>query len=265
MTSSLKVCLAAERPELEAIGVQFCVSMLPVSLVDHCSLAELAECMDNADAIQDLLILVMQADEDGHLSPGSTIVQSVMTSRVPVLVLRHHENLPLSPLQRIVVPLDGSTTASQAIPIASRTARRLHLPVHFVMVIDPSRVIPPAYTYDPDAWSMIEDLRETSHWALQQSEELIRRDGVQVDSSIYFGPINASLASVISSTDLVVMATHGPHREGLRYRDSVTQRALVSIPAPMVVMQATRNGPFANEGYAACSWIEPLQRKVPVS
>lgn len=257
MTSSLKVCLAAERPELEAIGVQFCVSMLPGSLVDHCSLSELAECMENADSTQDLLILVLQADEDGHLSPGSTIVQSVMTSMVPVLVLRDQ---PMHPLQRIVVPLDGSTTASQAIPVASRIARRLHLPVHFVMVIDPSRVIPPAYTYDPDAWSMIEDLRETSHWALQQSEELIRRDGVQVDSSIYFGPINASLASLIGSTDLVVMATHGPHREGLRYRDSVTQRALVSIPAPMVVMQASRHSPFANEGYAACSWIEPLQR-----
>lgn len=265
MTSSMKVCLAAERPELEAVGVQFCLSMLPGTLVDHCSLAELAECMETADDTKDLAILVLQADEEGHLSRGSTMIQSVMTSSIPVLVLRHQEGTSIETLQRIVVPLDGSTTASQAIPIASRFAKRLHLPVHFVMVIDPSRVIPPAYTYDPDAWSMIEDLRETSHWALQQSEELIRRDGVQVDSTIMFGPINASLASLINPTDLVVMTTHGPHREGLRYRDSVTQRALVSIPAPMIVMRASPHAQIANEGYAACSWIEPLQREVSVS
>ncbi|MCA9832930.1 MAG: universal stress protein [Thermomicrobiales bacterium] len=256
--------LAAERPELMQIGQDFCATMLPDALVQPSELANLTMFMDDPEAEHDLIVLVMHADENGQLTPNSATVQSIMTSTIPVLVLRDTPN-PNHPLQRIVVPLDGSTTASQAIPVASRIARRLHLPVQFVMVIDPSRVIPPAYTYDPDAWSLIEDLRETSHWALQQSEEIIRRDGVQVDSSIVFGPINASLQAMIDPTDLVVMCTHGPKRHGLRYSDSVTQRTLVAIPAPMIVMRASQGQSAIQEGYAACSWIEPLRNGVQMA
>lgn len=253
--------LAAERPDLIQIGLDFCASMLPDAEVQQAELADLTAFMDDPDAEQDLIVLVMHADENGQLTPNSSTVQSIMTSRIPVLVLRDIDH-PVTALQRIVVPLDGSTTASQAIPVASRVAQRLHLPVQFVMVIDPSRVVPPAYTYDPDAWSLIEDLRETSHWALQQSEEIIRRDGVQVDSTIVFGPINASLQAMIDPTDLVVMCTHGPKRHGLRYSDSVTQRVLVAIPAPMIVIRASRERQAIQEGYAACSWIEPLHNGV---
>ena len=253
-----RVFLAGERPDLQRIGLDFCASMLADVPVETLPLSELADKMEDGDPDKDLLVLVLHANEEGQLSGSSPVVHSILRSRVPIMVLRDSSN-PVGSIQRVVVPLDGSTTASQAIPVASRIARRLHLPVQFVMVIDPSRVIPPAYTYDPDAWSMIEDLRETAHWALQQSEALIRRDGVQVDSSIVFGPINASLQSMINPIDLVVMCTHGPDRRGLRYPESVTQRALVAIAAPIVVLRASEENSGIREGYAACSWMEPLR------
>src|SRR5690606_3036804 len=84
---------------------------------------------------------------------SSTFGHVSLDSDVPVLVLRvpAGEEPRFGPIDRIVVPLDGSATAAQAIPLASRLARMGNLPVQFVMVIDPSRVIPAAYAYDPEA------------------------------------------------------------------------------------------------------------------
>src|SRR5699024_9891068 len=120
----------------------------------------------------------LHADEGGQLDNGSPILQAIMSSRVPVLVTRHSYSgsTPDANIKRVVVPLDGSASAGQAIPIASRTAQVRNVPVRFLMVIDPSRVIPPAYAYDPEAWGMIENLRQTSHWALSQAEAAMQQD-----------------------------------------------------------------------------------------
>jgi nucleotide-binding universal stress UspA family protein len=132
------------------------------------------------------------------------------------------------------------------------------LPVRFVMVIDPSRVIPAAYAYDPEAWGVISDLRQTAHWALRQAEERLRADGVSVESDLLFGPVNACLADVILPDDLVVMTTHGSSRATRRRVGSVARRVLETTLQPLVIMRAAVPGDIVVEGYEACSWVEPL-------
>lgn len=257
-----RISLAVENPAYEEAARQMCVSILPSSEIAILPLSEFAYELDGKADPDELKVLLLHADQNGQLQSGSPIIRSLMGTQVPVLVTRWNGQAP-SPkiaINRVIVPLDGSMVAGQAIPIASRVARTLNVPVRFVMVIDPSRVIPPAYAYDPDAWGMIEELRETSHWALSQAEAAMRNDGVSVGSDLLFGPTNASLLAAVGEGDLVVMTTHGPTRPGANIRDSVTMRTLVSISQPMLIQQANSADPVVVDGYQACSWAEPLHR-----
>lgn len=257
-----RVILATEGAGLDAAARQFCAELLPGAEIVKYSLEEFAESLELEPQPDEFRVLMLYADENGQLDNSSTIVQSIITSRAPVLVTRHTDGgtRPSAEIKRVVVPLDGSAYAGQAIPIASRAAQVKNVPVRFLMVIDPSRVIPPAYAYDPDAWGMIEELRQTSHWALTQAEAVMERDGVVAGSDLMFGPINASLAASIREGDLVVMTSHRTNWSRPRDRESVALRTLISIPQPMLIMQAQSAEPIIVDGYLACSWAEPLQR-----
>lgn len=193
---------------------------------------------------------------------GTDITEIVLNSPVPVMVLPRElatESSP-SPLERVLVPLDGSARAAQALPLAKHIAMGAGLPVQFVMVIDPSRVIPPAYAYDPDAWNIINELRETAHWALRQVEQSLEQAGIEVQSELLFGPVNASLQAQIRSSDLLVMTTHGSGKARTRV-GSVAARVLASAEGPVIIHRGSEPGDVVVDGYEACSWVEPLSRR----
>lgn len=257
-----RVILAVESPDLKACARNFCTEFLPGSEIEMYTLEHFSRSLELEPKRGEFRVLMLHADDEGQLDSGSTLVQSIVNSRAPVLVVRHVQGAesPNAQIKRVVVPLDGSAEAGQALPIASHVAQEKNVPVQFLMVIDPSRVIPPAYAYDPDVWGMIADLRETSHWALTQAEAAMKRDGVVSTSKLMLGPTNSLLAENIVEGDLVVMASHKSHWQKARDRESVTTRILVSTPQPIFVMQAQQEAPVIVDGYQAYSWAEPLQR-----
>lgn len=236
-------------------------SEVDVTHVPYDRFASLGDLAEAADAT--LIVLVIEADADGHIDPETAFARYSLDSDIPVMVLRYRagQEERFVPSTRIVVPLDGSATAAQALPLATRLARFTGLPVRFVMVIDPSRVIPAAYAYDPEAWGVISDLRQTAHWALRQAEDQLRAEGVEVESDLLFGPVNACLRESLDETDMLVMTTHGSGRATRRRVGSIARRVLASMPQPIVIMRAAVQGDVIVEGYEACSWVEPLGRR----
>ena len=257
-----RIILATEGPDLDAGARQYCSQLLPDVEVHLYSPEEFESTFYGEHDPEELRILMLHADESGRLQPGSPIIQGILSSKAPVLVTRHSRGgtVPDATIRRIVIPLDGSSAAGQAVSMSSGIARSLDVPVLFVMVIDPARVIPPAYAYDPEAWGMIEELRQTSHWALSQAEETLRRDGITVSSELVLGPITSSLAATIGNGDLVVMTTHGPDRHRLRNRESIARKTLETVPQPMLIMQAKRQDPVVVDAYQASSLADHLQR-----
>jgi len=218
---------------------------------------------DAAAANADMIVLVVHADEDGGIDLETAFARFSLDSSIPVMILRAPVGAPASFPEpaRLVVPVDGSATAAQALPMATRMAHVTGLPVRFVMVIDPSRVIPAAYAYDPEAYGIISDLRQTAHWALSQAEEQLRREGIDAESDLLFGPVNACLSEVIGDGDVVVMTTHGSGTGRRRQVGSVAARILASVPQPIVLMRASHQGDVVVDGYEACSWVEPLTNR----
>lgn len=261
LSAPSRIIISFEIPELEAYAREFCATCMPNVPVQSQSIAAFIEQSHLPHNPDELLIVVLSADSDGHLQTGAPIVSQLMSSVSPVLVLRRSPGQQSAnpPINRVVVPLDGSSVAGQAVPIASQVARMNDIPVKFVMVIDPNRVIPPAYAYDPEAWGVIEELRTTAHWALSQAETMMRSDGVTASSDLLLGSINASLMASINEGDLVVMTTHGPGRQNMRYRDSVAQRVLESTLQPILIMQAAPQHSLVVNGHQDNTWTDSMK------
>ncbi|HVL25565.1 MAG TPA: universal stress protein [Thermomicrobiales bacterium] len=211
----------------------------------------------------DLIVVATTCHPEGRLDTSCGAAHLALNSPVPVMLLHDNEQgAPVFPeLRRAVVLLDGSPRAAQSLPFASRLARRLRLPVQFVMVIDPTRVLPPAYAYDAEALdNVITDLRETAHWALKQAEGQLAAEGVQVESVLLYGPVMRCIQSAIEPGDVVVMTTHGTGRAPAGTLGSIAAQMIANITAPLVIMRGRTQADAVVEGYAACPWVEPLGR-----
>jgi nucleotide-binding universal stress UspA family protein len=193
----------------------------------------------------------------GRLVRGSVADAVLRATRVPVLLVRSAEgpvHVP-GPPRRIVVPLDGSALAEQALPMAADLARRsgatirLVTSVHWASQVfgaDPGLLDADALDQtalaDPHAQEYV---AATAHEAardyLEQLQGQLRRDGLTVDTAIRFDePASAILGQATdAASDLIVMTTHG--RSGLHrwLLGSVAEHVLRAATGPVLVVRAT--------------------------
>ncbi|MEI6874228.1 MAG: universal stress protein [Spirochaetota bacterium] len=138
-------------------------------------------------------------------------------------------------MKRILVPLDGSSLAEAAIPSAARIARATGAELLFFHVIESS---PPGEIHGERHLGSADEARAylegkaslvasglpvTIHLHEERSQDAARSIGEHVEEL---------------RSDLVVLATHGPHRFGRFLKGSVAQRALFIGGAPVLTLPA---------------------------
>lgn len=211
----------------------------------------------------DLIVMATPCQTSRELDPSCLAAQIALDSPTPVMVVHFTcDNLAAFPpsITRLLIPLDGSTRAAQVLPFAIVLAGRLGAPVKLVMVIDPSRVLPPAYAYDSDATSnMVASLTHDAHWALGQAERMLTSQQVEVRSDLLYGPVIPTLEAAVEPGDVIVMTTHGIGGAPRDRLGSVAARLLTDVPGPMVIMRGT---PPAEEisGNGRLGQYEPISR-----
>lgn len=130
----------------------------------------------------------------------------------------------------ILVPVDGSRLAEEAIPFALAIAERAHAKVRFALVHP-----------DPFPPLMIDPPRVYLKELTQRFRE---RLGRSLSSIILNGPVAPSLAKHAREigADLVVMTTHG--RGGLRrtWLGSVADQLMRTIQVPLLVLHPQEGG-----------------------
>jgi nucleotide-binding universal stress UspA family protein len=104
---------------------------------------------------------------------------------------------------RILVPLDGSTFAEAALPLALSLTGKTGASMHLVSVLEP---VPPS---GENLWS--EETRDCLTDYLGDVAERARRAGVEVTTAVRFGPVADTLLLEADEerADLIVLATHG--------------------------------------------------------
>jgi len=157
--------------------------------------------------------------------------------------------------RRIIVPLDGSTLAEQALPQAEALAHLTGAPLHLVRVIDP--VGPGALgtvTLHTDALAvqlLLEEERIAARDYLERVERDVRDRQHAVTVEYRQGPATQELLAMTQPGDLLVMATHG--RGGLArwFLGSVAEAIVRRASIPVLLVRASPLAPDMSAGDAS--------------
>ena len=144
-----------------------------------------------------------------------------------------------STFRSILVPLDGSSFAEEAVPLASRIARGAGGKLRLMLVHE----LPPAPLdlATEKLYTSIElATRKSERGYLRGIQAKLRDDGVRVLSAVTLtGPVGPALARYVRETgiDLVVMATHG--RGGIRraWLGSVADHLIRNLEVPVLLVR----------------------------
>ena len=146
----------------------------------------------------------------------------------------------------IVVPLDGSDQAEQAIPWATALCRRVDAGMLLVSVVE----IPVEF----GAWSAASAMvvgNELDDWAAERDRYLQevagRVEGVRVETVSRVGSPTSEVLSTIAAVDdpLVVMTSHGRTGAGRMVMGSVANRIVRDAQCPVLVVRSQSQPPSA--------------------
>jgi nucleotide-binding universal stress UspA family protein len=174
---------------------------------------------------------------------GSVADALVRTASVPLLLLRPGEKPPsvavALPLQRVMIPLDGSELAEQALEPSLQLGRLMEASYTLL------RVVKPFLMLDPNlGWPAMASVNETmTRQALDEAQayldriaDRLRRQGlnVQTRAVLHTHPADGILEEA-KEADVIGLATHG--RGGLRRMllGSVADKVLRGGTIPMLV------------------------------
>jgi nucleotide-binding universal stress UspA family protein len=187
------------------------------------------------------LIIIATHGRDGiaRWRLGSVADQVVRHANCPTLVIGPNVEIDLTTyaVQHILVPLDGSALAEEALPVATWLAQTTGAELDLVRVV--SLVIPGNGIYDGMGYSvdLLTDIEDAARAYLTGVAEKLK-DKVTVRTEMLLGAAGDQLLAHMkdSPAQLVVLASHG--------RSGVIRTALGSVadrmlhgPAPVLVLR----------------------------
>ena len=184
-------------------------------------------------------------------SLGSVADKIVHAAGTPVLLVRATEPLPAKvwSVRRILVPLDGSGLAEQALPLATEIARRARAELMLLQVVVPlAEYVPGLSPFNrpiPQSTEFSDMLREQAQQQLAATIDRFRTPEVAMTPIVAFGYPGEEIVDLASErqADLIVMATHG--YSGLRRwaLGSVADKVLHASSAPLLLVRGHADEP----------------------
>lgn len=177
----------------------------------------------------------------GRTMIGSVADRVARSSSVPVMLVHPHErDIParsheVGNIRRLVVPLDGSSFAAEALPVAIRLARLLEIPIQLVHAIDLEGEWLLGDEHD-DLEMVLAPMREELSAWLRNEVQALRDEGLDATSRLHVGRVAEVIADGMEPGDVIVMTSHGA--SGLRrwLLGSVAEKLIRSGIAPVVLV-----------------------------
>ena len=141
--------------------------------------------------------------------------------------------------RQIVVPLDGSELAEEALAEAKKMAKAASTPLKLIRVVDTYRTQSLPATGMALDYSMLGELAEEeiqdAKLYLEAQVKQARADGFEVSGDVLHGPIARQICSMASPEDLIVMSSHG--RTGIKrwFLGSVAEEVMRNADCPVLL------------------------------
>lgn len=141
---------------------------------------------------------------------------------------------------RILVPLDGSARAEQAIPVAARLARNARSTLELTRVVGISPELTPYFALPPTgAAGLTTELLATAHDYLADVKQREKLLALQLDSRVLTGMVAQELLQEIEArhVDFVVMTSHGRTGFSRWLHGSVAQHIARHSQVPTLILR----------------------------
>jgi nucleotide-binding universal stress UspA family protein len=180
-----------------------------------------------------------------RLIHGSVADAVARAASVPVMVVRAGPpGLQPAVISRLVLPLDGSPLAEEAIPVATELARRLGASLFLVRAVNIAEILPPAVgmgeaipfdAYDETAQELDTEARQY----LDTTAGTLREQGLTVETQVLSGPPAAAINEVTKAGDIVILCSH--ERSGVMrwLLGSVAEELVHSEDRPVMLVPAS--------------------------
>jgi nucleotide-binding universal stress UspA family protein len=147
--------------------------------------------------------------------------------------------------ERIVVPLDGSQRAEEAIAHAESLAHATGAPLHLVRVVDTAPMTQVGITglgveqaALVAALKTIEDEEAAATKYLAVTREQLAERGVATTTEIVTGEVVPEILEAMRPRDLLVMTTHGRTGMARWFYGSVAEAVIRRSPVPVLVVRS---------------------------
>jgi nucleotide-binding universal stress UspA family protein len=203
------------------------------------------EILEFLDQAPDPLVVMSSHGRSGfnRLVVGSVAGRIVHGATCPVVVVRGSETTLSGAIDKILVPLDGSEFAENALEVAQQALASRQLQIHLVRV--PESVTwaaspeAGAYAYYEVIDTYMEAMKEEAQAYLAAVAAKLEERGHTVTWEVRTGMVSEEIAAAADEqqVDLVVIATHG--RTGFRrvVMGSVAERVLREANAPLMMVR----------------------------
>ena len=162
---------------------------------------------------------------------GQVVDRIARHAAKPVFVVRG--DMAANPaIKRIVVPLDGSDTAEEAVPLAAELAVQIGTPLRLISVIDPALVPTTA----------IVAATEHARGYLASECERVRSHASDVGFDVLTGTPAAELIAASETGDVIVMTAFGAGTGQRWLLGGVAGKLIRSAPAPVLVVRPIAAG-----------------------
>ena len=147
---------------------------------------------------------------------------------------------------RIVVPLDGSGLAEQALPQAIELSQATGTPMHLVRVLDLSYLakvagypVHGAYVEMTAFQQALQEEHDAAETYLTAKKEELESQGITVTTALLNGNPSSEIVAATQPSDLIVMCTHG--RGGLArwFLGSVAEGIVRKSTGPVMLVRAS--------------------------
>lgn len=173
-------------------------------------------------------------------------VTAGLFSRVPAPILVWPEGMPAeaadrlltSPNATVIVPLDGSSEAERALPLAIELARAYGRTLTLLRVVVPVPFAGPVMAYAPQVEPRVDDEREAREYLTEHRKRFAEDTTLTVATMLLEGDAATEIAREASSREgsLVVMSTHGRTGLGKLLLGSVAAKTLERATTPLMIV-----------------------------
>lgn len=146
----------------------------------------------------------------------------------------------MQPLTAITVPLDGSSFAEQALPLAVELAKAARASLRLAYVHTPTAAWDPGVEFSLFDPELEQQVRERELAYLDRMAHQIAPDGgLRIEPVLLDGTIASALEEFIASsrTDLVVMTSHGRGGIGRLLLGNVADQLILRLRVPVLVVR----------------------------